>query len=289
MSRSSICASMTMRTRPSASSRRGPPRDHRRRCGRQDVLRARDRTASVRIRTARRPGQQCRRAASRQGYRDITEEQLKRTFQTNIFGMFFMTQAAIPHLKPGAAIVNCTSITMYQGSKELLDYSEHQGRDHRLHPQPLRESDREGHPRERRRAGPDLDAAQSVRRREPEKLKTFGEKTPMGRPGQPNEVAPAFLFLACEDASYMSGQVLHPNGGTGRQRLVARSPPPDRGEDYWALTANRRASVERKRDSSVPISCAARVNFTPAGLIALLSLNTSKWRCGPVDRPVEPT
>ena len=58
---------------------------------------------------------------------DITEEQLKRTFQTNIFGMFFMTQAARPHLEKGAAIINCTSVTMYKGSKELLDYSSTKG------------------------------------------------------------------------------------------------------------------------------------------------------------------
>jgi NAD(P)-dependent dehydrogenase (short-subunit alcohol dehydrogenase family) len=67
--------------------------------------------------------QQCRRAALGQGNRRRLEEQLKRTFQTNIFAMFFLVQAARPHLKEGSAIVNCTSVTMYQGAKVLLDYS----------------------------------------------------------------------------------------------------------------------------------------------------------------------
>ncbi len=73
---------------------------------------------------------------------DITEEQLKRTFQTNIFGMFFMTQAARPHLKKGAAIVNCTSVTMYQGSQGAARLQLDQGRDHRLHPLAREESGR---------------------------------------------------------------------------------------------------------------------------------------------------
>ena len=146
--------------------------------------------------------------------RDITEEQLKRTFQTNIFSMFYLTQAARPHLKEGAAIINCTSMTMYKGSPELLDYSRHQGRHHRLHPFAVGEPRQGRHPRQRGRAGTDLDAAQPVGWPDAGEMKDFGKNTPMGRPGQPNQVAPAFLFLACEDSSYMSGQVLHPNGGT---------------------------------------------------------------------------
>lgn len=149
-----------------------------------------------------------------QDIRDISKAQLERTFETNIFGMFYLVQAALPHLKKGAAIINCTSVTMYQGSAGLLDYSATKGaitaftrslsenlvakgiRVNAVAPGPI------WTPLNPRGGAP---AA---------KVKTFGESTPMKRPGEPNEVAPCFLFLACDDSSYMSGQVLHPNGGT---------------------------------------------------------------------------
>lgn len=144
---------------------------------------------------------------------DITEDQLRRTFQTNIFGMFFMTQAARPHLEKGAAIVNCTSVTMYQGASELLDYSSTKGAITAF-TRSLSENLVEHGIRVNAVApGPIWTPLNPSGGASPEKLKSFGQSTPMGRPGQPNEVAPAFLFLACEDASYMSGQVLHPNGG----------------------------------------------------------------------------
>ncbi len=146
--------------------------------------------------------------------RDITEQQLQRTFQTNIFGMFYMVQAALPHLASGAAIVNCTSVTMYQGAKELLDYSSTKGAITAF-TRSLSENLIEKGIRVNAVApGPIWTPLNPMGGASPEKLATFGESTPMGRPGQPNEVAPAFLFLACEDSSYMSGQVLHPNGGT---------------------------------------------------------------------------
>ncbi|WP_404477626.1 SDR family oxidoreductase [Novosphingobium sp. BL-52-GroH] len=144
---------------------------------------------------------------------DISEDQLRRTFQTNIFGMFFLTQAVRPHLSKGAAIVNCTSVTMYQGSKELLDYSSTKGAITAF-TRSLSENLIEHGIRVNAVApGPIWTPLNPCGGASPEKLEHFGESTPMGRPGQPNEVAPAFLFLACEDASYMSGQVLHPNGG----------------------------------------------------------------------------
>ena len=146
--------------------------------------------------------------------RDITEEQLIRTFQTNIFGMFYMVQAALPHLKEGAAIVNCTSITSYQGSKELLDYSSTKGAITAFTRSLSENLVGKGIRVNAVAPGPIWTPLNPMGGASPEKLATFGEDTPMGRPGQPNEVAPAFLFLACEDASYMSGQVLHPNGGT---------------------------------------------------------------------------
>ena len=145
--------------------------------------------------------------------RDISPDQLQRTFATNIFGMFYLVQAALPHLKKGAAIINCTSVTMYQGSGGLLDYSATKGaitaftrslsenlvgkgiRVNAVAPGPI------WTPLNPRGGAP------------ADKVATFGEDTPMKRPGEPNEVAPCFLFLACDDSSYMSGQVLHPNGG----------------------------------------------------------------------------
>jgi NAD(P)-dependent dehydrogenase (short-subunit alcohol dehydrogenase family) len=145
--------------------------------------------------------------------RDITEAQLRRTFQTNIFGMFFMTQAARPHLGRGAAIINCTSVTSYQGEPELLDYSSTKGAITAFTRALAQQLVKDGIRVNGVAPGPIWTPLNPSGGASPEKLASFGEKTPMGRPGQPNEVAPAFLFLACEDASYMTGQVLHPNGG----------------------------------------------------------------------------
>ncbi|WP_084583789.1 glucose 1-dehydrogenase [Sphingomonas azotifigens] len=145
---------------------------------------------------------------------DITEQQLRRTFQTNIFGMFFLVQAASPHLKEGAAIVNCTSVTMYQGEPELLDYSATKGAITAFTRSLSMNLIEKGIRVNAVAPGPIWTPLNPSGGASPEKLEHFGEDVPMGRPGQPNEVAPAFLFLACEDSSYMSGQVLHPNGGT---------------------------------------------------------------------------
>lgn len=144
---------------------------------------------------------------------DITEEQLRRTFQTNIFGMFFMVQAVRPHLRKGATIINCTSVTMYQGSKELLDYSSTKGAITAFTRSLSENLVGDGIRVNAVAPGPIWTPLNPCGGASREKLATFGENTPMGRPGQPNEVAPSFLFLACEDSSYMSGQVLHPNGG----------------------------------------------------------------------------
>lgn len=144
---------------------------------------------------------------------DISEEQLRRTFQTNIFGMFFLVQAARPHLKSGAAIINCTSVTMYQGSKELLDYSSTKGAITAFTRSLSENLVGDGIRVNAVAPGPIWTPLNPCGGATKDKIAHFGESTPMGRPGQPNEVAPSFLFLACEDASYMSGQVLHPNGG----------------------------------------------------------------------------
>ena len=144
---------------------------------------------------------------------DITDQQLKRTFQTNIFSMFFLTQAVRPHLKPGSAIINCTSITAYQGSEQLLDYSATKGAIVAFTRSLSENLVGDGIRVNAVAPGPIWTPLNPCGGSTPEKMKHFGEDTPMGRAGQPNEVAPSFLFLACEDSRYMSGQVLHPNGG----------------------------------------------------------------------------
>jgi NAD(P)-dependent dehydrogenase (short-subunit alcohol dehydrogenase family) len=150
---------------------------------------------------------------SDQDIRDITEDQLRRTFQTNIFGMFFMTQAALPHLKEGSAIINTTSVTMYEGSKHLLDYSATKGAITAFTRSLSENLVKQGIRVNAVAPGPIWTPLNPFGGQPPEKIPEFGKSTPMGRPGQPNEVAPSFLFLACEDSSYMTGQVLHPDGG----------------------------------------------------------------------------
>jgi NAD(P)-dependent dehydrogenase (short-subunit alcohol dehydrogenase family) len=145
--------------------------------------------------------------------RDITEEQLRRTFQTNIFGIFFLTQAALPHLKSGASVINTTSVTTYKGSKHLLDYSSTKGAIVAFTRSLAKNLVKDGIRVNAVAPGPIWTPLNPYGGQDPEAMKDFGKDTPMGRPGQPNEVAPSFLFLACDDASYMTGQVLHPDGG----------------------------------------------------------------------------
>lgn len=145
--------------------------------------------------------------------RSITEDQLKRTFQTNIFSMFFLTQAALPHLKEGSAIINCTSETTYKGSPGLLDYSSTKGAILGFTRSLAKNLIEKGIRVNGVAPGPIWTPLNPSGGQPPEKIPEFGKSTPMKRPGQPNEVAPSFLFLACEDSSYMAGQVLHPDGG----------------------------------------------------------------------------
>jgi NAD(P)-dependent dehydrogenase (short-subunit alcohol dehydrogenase family) len=145
--------------------------------------------------------------------RDITEEQLRRTFQTNIFGMFFMTQAALPHLGRDSAVINTTSVTMYQGSQRLLDYSATKGAITAFTRSLAKNLVKDGIRVNAVAPGPIWTPLNPFGGQPPERIPEFGKDTPMGRPGQPNEVAPSFLFLACDDSSYMTGQVLHPDGG----------------------------------------------------------------------------
>jgi NAD(P)-dependent dehydrogenase (short-subunit alcohol dehydrogenase family) len=145
--------------------------------------------------------------------RDITHEQLKRTFQTNVFGMFFMTQAAMDHLGEGGAVINCTSETTYKGSPDLLDYSATKGAMVAFTRSLAKNLVKQGVRVNGVAPGPIWTPLNPSGGQPPEDIPDFGKDTPMGRPGQPNEVAPCFLFLACEDSSYMTGQVLHPDGG----------------------------------------------------------------------------
>jgi NAD(P)-dependent dehydrogenase (short-subunit alcohol dehydrogenase family) len=143
---------------------------------------------------------------------DISAEQLERTFRTNIFGIFFVTQAAMPHLKEGSTIVNTTSVTAYRGSPELLDYSATKGAILAFTRSLSKKLAEKGIRVNGVAPGP-IWTPLIPSTFPAEKVAKFGADTPMKRPGQPNEVASCFLFLACEDSSYMTGSVLHPNGG----------------------------------------------------------------------------
>lgn len=148
-----------------------------------------------------------------QSIEDISKEQLERTFRTNIFGMFFMTKAAMKHLHEGSAIVNTTSVTAYQGSPQLLDYSSTKGAIvafTRSLSQGLVEKGIRVNA-----VAPGPIWTPLIPSTFPEnKVASFGKQVPMQRPGQPEEVAPSYVFLASDDSSYISGQVIHPNGGT---------------------------------------------------------------------------
>ena len=143
----------------------------------------------------------------------ITEKQLERTFRTNIFSFFFMVKAAMKHLKKGAVIINTISVTAYKGSAHLLDYSSTKGAitsftrslSQALADKCIRVNG----------VAPGPVWTPLIPSTFPAKdVETFGSDVPLGRAGQPEEIAPSYVFLASDDSSYMTGQILHPNGGT---------------------------------------------------------------------------
>jgi NAD(P)-dependent dehydrogenase (short-subunit alcohol dehydrogenase family) len=144
--------------------------------------------------------------------RDISEEQLAKTFETNIYGYFYMTQAALDHLKPGSAIVNVTSVNSYKGNDTLIDYSSTKGAITAFTRSMASNLVEKGIRVNGVAPGPIWTPFIPMSMDE-EKVANFGSQVPMKRAGQPNEVASALLFLASEDGSYFTGQVMHPNGG----------------------------------------------------------------------------
>jgi NAD(P)-dependent dehydrogenase (short-subunit alcohol dehydrogenase family) len=142
----------------------------------------------------------------------IEAAQIERTFRTNIFSFFFMVKYALPHLRAGSSIINTTSVTAFEGHKTLLDYSATKGAIVAF-TRSLSEALVEKGIRVNAVAPGPIWTPLIPASFEPDRVAKHGASTPMKRAGQPNEVAPCYVFLASDEASYLSGQILHPNGG----------------------------------------------------------------------------
>jgi len=141
---------------------------------------------------------------------EVSNEQLEETFQTNILSMFRVTRTVIPHLKEGAKIINTTSVTAYRGSAHLIDYASTKGAIVSFTRSLSKNLAEKKILVNGIAPGPIWTPLIPATFKEVSK---FGTDTPLGRPGQPSEVAPAYVFLASEDASYITGQIIHINGG----------------------------------------------------------------------------
>ncbi len=143
---------------------------------------------------------------------EISDAQLESTFRTNVFGMFYLTRAALPHLRAGGTIINTTSVVAYRGSPHLIDYAATKGAIVAF-TRSMAQSVAERGIRVNAVAPGPIWTPLIAASFDAEHVATFGADTLMRRAGEPAEVAPCFVFLACDDSSYMTGQVLHPNGG----------------------------------------------------------------------------
>lgn len=144
---------------------------------------------------------------------DLDLGQLEKTFKTNIFSMFYLTKAILPHLQEGSAIINTTSVTAFKGSGHLLDYSSSKGAVEAFTFSLSQQLASKGIRVNGVAPGP-IWTPLITSTFSADDVKDFGKNVPLGRAGQPCEVATSFLFLASSDSSYMTGQILHPNGGT---------------------------------------------------------------------------
>jgi NAD(P)-dependent dehydrogenase (short-subunit alcohol dehydrogenase family) len=143
---------------------------------------------------------------------NITSAQLEKTFRTNIFSYFYMTKMALPYLKSGASIINTASITAYEGNEQLLDYSSSKGAIVSFTRSLAKSLATQGIRVNGVAPGP-IWTPLIPSTFTADQVATFGTNTPMGRAGQPSELAPSYVFLASDDASYVSGQMIHVNGG----------------------------------------------------------------------------